>query len=60
MITHHRTARRFLTRRDVLSMAMVLPVYNQYQPRYSPNLQARHIPDDYADAGRYFDAMKNG
>ena len=40
-------------------MAMVLAVYNQYVPRWSPNLQASYIPNDFADASRYFDSKRN-
>ena len=40
-------------------MAMVLPVYNQYQPRYAPSLQTKYIPNDFADAAKYFDAQRS-
>jgi hypothetical protein len=40
-------------------MAMVLPVYTQYVPRYSPGLQDRYIPVDFADASRYFASKRN-
>lgn len=42
-----------------IPMAMVAPVFNQYVPRYRPNLLAEHIPDDYVDASRYFETKKS-
>lgn len=40
-------------------MALVLPVFEQYTPRYSPNLQAEYIPSDFADAARYLASKRN-
>jgi predicted amidohydrolase len=40
-------------------MAMLLPVYSQYVPRYSPGLQDRYIPSDFTDASRYFASKRN-
>jgi predicted amidohydrolase len=42
-----------------IPMAMVLPVYSQYVPRYSPGLQDHYIPTDFADASRYFASKRN-
>ncbi len=42
-----------------IPMAMLLSVYSQYAPRYSPNLQERYIPVDFADASRYFASKRN-
>jgi predicted amidohydrolase len=40
-------------------MAMLLPVYTQYAPRYNPGLQDRYIPSDFVDASRYFASKRN-
>jgi predicted amidohydrolase len=42
-----------------IPMAMVLPVYEQYVPRYSPGLQDNYIPVDFEDASRYFASKRN-
>jgi predicted amidohydrolase len=42
-----------------IPMAMVLPVYEQYLPRYSPGLQDGYIPTDFEDASRYFASKRN-
>ncbi|MGA9026382.1 MAG: nitrilase-related carbon-nitrogen hydrolase [Steroidobacteraceae bacterium] len=42
-----------------IPMAMVLAVYGQYVPRYSPNLQGSYIPADFVDASRYFASKRN-
>ena len=38
---------------------MLLPVHNQYVPRYGPNVQADYIPTDSADASRHFADNRN-
>lgn len=40
-------------------MAMLAPVYERYQPRWSPNLQADYVPKDSADASKHFMSKKN-
>lgn len=42
-----------------IPMAMLLPVYSQYQARYSPGLQDAYIPTDFEDASRYFSSKRN-
>lgn len=36
-----------------LHPALVLPVYQAYVPRYSPNLFAQYLPTDLQDSGRF-------
>ena len=40
-------------------MEMLQPVYTKHVPRHGPNLQASHIPNDYADASRHFDSKRS-
>lgn len=40
-------------------MALVMPVYQKYQPPYDPGLQLDYIPDDPQDAARYFNSKRN-
>jgi len=38
---------------------MLLPVLKKYVPRDGPNLQSAYIPEDSADASRYFTSKRN-
>ncbi len=40
-------------------MALVMPVYEKYQPPYDPGLQLDYIPSDPQDAARYFKSKRN-
>jgi len=42
-----------------IPMALVKPVYDQYQPPYDPGLQLDYIPEDSFDAAKYFNSKRN-
>jgi predicted amidohydrolase len=42
-----------------MPMAMLLPVYNKYRPRYNPNLQATEIPNNGREASKFFESKRN-
>ncbi|MFO1427106.1 MAG: nitrilase-related carbon-nitrogen hydrolase [Steroidobacteraceae bacterium] len=51
--------RRTRTLPPGVPMAMLLPVYEKYVPRYPPDQQAGYLPKDSADAAKHFESHKN-
>ena len=42
-----------------IPMALVMPVYEKYQPPINPGLQLDYLPDDSYDAARYIKSKRN-